>query len=211
MATEVREKHLHILQKAEDLFAKKGFEATTVRDIAKAAGINLAMISYYFGSKDRLLEQLFRYRMSVITEELSRLTHTKTLSPLEKLQIFIEEYINRVFRKQSFYKIIFSEQIINNNPKVIKLMQELKMNNFRLIEMIIKDGQNQKLFKEEVDILFLLNTVTGTVIQNVISKEYYKQLHGYKKMPGSEFDDLFKQNLRIYLNNLLKAILMYEK
>lgn len=45
---EWNEKQLHILNAAEDLFANKGFEGTSVRDIAQKAEVNVAMISYYF-------------------------------------------------------------------------------------------------------------------------------------------------------------------
>ena len=49
------EKQLQIMHEAESLFAEKGFKGASVRDIAVKAGINLAMVSYYFGSKEKLL------------------------------------------------------------------------------------------------------------------------------------------------------------
>lgn len=52
-----------ILAKAEKLIALKGFTATSIREIAKEAGVNIAMISYYFGSKEKLLENLLQTRM----------------------------------------------------------------------------------------------------------------------------------------------------
>ena len=48
-------KQTQLLDTAETLFSQKGFDGTSVRDIAEAAGINTAMISYYFGSKEALL------------------------------------------------------------------------------------------------------------------------------------------------------------
>ena len=44
------------MEAAEELFAEKGFSGTSVRDIADAADVNVAMISYYFGSKEKMLE-----------------------------------------------------------------------------------------------------------------------------------------------------------
>ena len=52
-----------ILFTAEKLFAEKGFYATSTRDIAKSAGVNVSMISYYFGSKEKLFEEIFKVRM----------------------------------------------------------------------------------------------------------------------------------------------------
>ena len=59
---EYNDKQVQIMEIAEILFAEKGFNGTSVRDIAEKANVNLAMISYYFGSKDKLLEALFGYR-----------------------------------------------------------------------------------------------------------------------------------------------------
>ena len=50
------DKRDQILEAAEELFAQKGFEGTSVRDLAKKAKVNVAMISYYFGSKEKLFE-----------------------------------------------------------------------------------------------------------------------------------------------------------
>ena len=53
------DKKEQILEAAEELFAQKGFDGTSVRELGKKAGINIAMISYYFGSKEKLMEALF--------------------------------------------------------------------------------------------------------------------------------------------------------
>lgn len=50
------ETRLHILQVAGQLFAEKGFERTTSREICSAAGTNLAAVNYHFGSRDGLYE-----------------------------------------------------------------------------------------------------------------------------------------------------------
>ena len=54
----LNDKQLQILLVAEKLFAEKGFDGTSIRNIAKEAGINIAMVSYYFGSKEKMLEAL---------------------------------------------------------------------------------------------------------------------------------------------------------
>ncbi len=51
-----------IISTAMKLFAQKGFEGTSVREIAAGADVNPAMISYYFGSKEKLFEKLVEYK-----------------------------------------------------------------------------------------------------------------------------------------------------
>jgi len=46
----------------KSFLGENGFDGTSVRDIAQKAGVNLAMISYYFGSKEKLLEALIELR-----------------------------------------------------------------------------------------------------------------------------------------------------
>ncbi|MFV0243584.1 MAG: TetR/AcrR family transcriptional regulator [Qingshengfaniella sp.] len=55
-----------ILDKAELAFAEAGFEGTKVRDIAQRAGVNQALIRYYFGSKSDLFDEVFRRRGGIM-------------------------------------------------------------------------------------------------------------------------------------------------
>lgn len=63
-----------ILKSAAALFAEKGFDGTTVRDIAKKAGANLCLISYYFGGKEGLLraylEEIGKNRLATTKEQM---------------------------------------------------------------------------------------------------------------------------------------------
>ena len=57
------EKQIHILEVAEELIAQKGFEGTSVREICTKAQVNVAMISYYFGSKEKMMGSLYQLRV----------------------------------------------------------------------------------------------------------------------------------------------------
>ena len=79
--TDFNEKQIKILQVAETLFAEQGFDGTSIRNIAKEAKINIAMVSYYFGSKERLLESLILYRTSDLKSQLDTLIQ-ENLEPI---------------------------------------------------------------------------------------------------------------------------------
>ena len=49
-----------LLDVAEELFSERGFECTSVRDLAGAAGCNVASVNYYFGGKEKLYEEVWR-------------------------------------------------------------------------------------------------------------------------------------------------------
>ncbi len=62
---ETRERILNV---AEALFAEHGFEGASLRMITAAAGVNLAAVNYHFGSKEKLIEEVFRRRLTWLNE-----------------------------------------------------------------------------------------------------------------------------------------------
>src|SRR5512142_3230435 len=75
-ATKVR-----ILDAAETLFMEHGFEATTLRQITSAAGVNLAAAHYHFGSKEDLFEAVLKRRLDPMNvERLALLTRFESES-----------------------------------------------------------------------------------------------------------------------------------
>ena len=60
---------------AERLFALRGFQNVSVRDITAEAGVNLASVNYHFGSKDALLFEIFRRRTAELNRERARMLH----------------------------------------------------------------------------------------------------------------------------------------
>src|ERR1043165_3486317 len=71
------ETRTRILDAAEELFMQHGFEGTSMRLLTTQAGVNLAAVNYHFGSKDALIEAVFRRRLDPINAariaELDRL------------------------------------------------------------------------------------------------------------------------------------------
>ena len=69
-AADTRER---ILDAAEHLFMENGFEATSMRMITGAAEVNLAAVNYHFGSKDQLIQEVFRRRLTWLNQERLRI------------------------------------------------------------------------------------------------------------------------------------------
>ena len=204
------DKHIQIIETAEVLFAKKGYEASTVRDIAEEAGVNIAMISYYFGSKEKLLEALFNHRLGNLKMRVESLLKNNSLSPLQKIDILVDEHIERVIQHEGFYKVMLCEQVINKNPVIIKFLLEIKRKNALLINELIIDGQKKGAFKKNVDVILLMSTLVGTVIQALINRPFYRDYNDMKKMPAKEFEETMQDKLSIHVKKIFKAILTNE-
>ena len=206
----VLDKRLQLLQTAERLFATKGFEGTSVRDIADEAGANIAMISYYFGSKEKLMQALFEQRTADKVLRVVSLLKDDTLSPIQKVDLLIEEHVDRVMRDQPFQKIMICEQIINKNPVIINLLKEIKLRNATVIGELIKDGQKKGAFKKKVDVVLLLSTMFGTVTQLMINHSFYRDFNNLGDMPDDEFQKTLKTRVTNHIKKIVKALLLNE-
>jgi AcrR family transcriptional regulator len=90
------ETRTRILDAAEELFMQHGFEATSMRQLTAQAGANLAAVNYHFGSKDALIEAVFRRRLDAMNAariaELDRMEKDaggRALSPQQIIGAFV--------------------------------------------------------------------------------------------------------------------------
>jgi len=207
---EYNDKQIQIMEAAEKLFAEQGFAGTSVRDIAEAAHVNLAMISYYFGSKEKLMEAMFLHRGSDFKLQLENILQNKNLSPIQKVEKLIDDYIERIFRKQCFHKIMAREQMVSSSDAITEQIFQLKQRNYLLIKELIHEGQRTGQFKKNVDISLLMMTLTGTSSQLITAQHYYRRINHLENMPHEELEKQMKKKLSTYLKNLFKAVLTYE-
>ena len=204
-------KQIQIMESAEKLFAEKGFAGTSVRDIADEAGVNLAMISYYFGSKEKLLEAIFRYRGEYIKLQLESMIQNTTMSSLEKMTMLMDNYINRIMQQQCFHKIMAREQMMDVGGTTSKLIRQLKKTNQDLVSQIITEGQKKGEFKKNIDVPLMMATLIGTTSHLVTTQHYYRELNDLQSMSNEKFQEHLKKKLSNHLKIILKAILTYEK
>jgi AcrR family transcriptional regulator len=207
---EFNDKQIQIIETAERLFAERGFDGTTVRDIADEAAVNVAMISYYFGSKEKLMEALFELRVGNIKIRVESLIKDEKLTPIQKVNMLIDEHIDRVMQKQCFYKIMVGVQVTNKNPAILEAVNQVKIRNAEVVSELIKDGQKKGVFKKKIDVVLMLNTMVGTVAQTMMSQEYYRQFNHQQDLPNEEFIEMLKRKLSIHIKTLFKAILTNE-
>lgn len=204
------DKQLQIISTAERLFAQKGFDGTSVRDIAEEAGVNIAMISYYFGSKDKLMQALFEERTAHIRMRVETLLKDDKLQPLEKVWVLVDDYVDRVLQRQQFYKIMICEQVMEKNSLVTGLLKDLKLKNAETIDLLIKDGQEKGVFRKDVDVVLMMNTMIGTIAQAFINQDFYRTFHKLEGLDEGVFQQTHKKKLSDHIKFIFKALLTYE-
>lgn len=207
---EYNEKQTQILDVAEKLFATRGFDGSSVRDIAKEADVNVAMISYYFGSKEKLLESIYKRRAEYIKLQIESLVSNDTLTPLEKVYKLIDAFVEKVVHQQNFHKLMLCLQITEQDGLISKLAYENKKRNHEMIQKLIAEGQKKGDFKKNIDIPMMMVTMVGTANQLVASQKFYRELYNMQDMPDEDFLLHLKKKLSHHIKSLFKAILTYE-
>ncbi|MGE5520438.1 MAG: TetR/AcrR family transcriptional regulator [Candidatus Dadabacteria bacterium] len=207
---EFNEKQKFILHTAEKLFACKGFDGTSIRDIAEAAHVNIAMISYYFGSKDKLMQALFYERTAEVTLRLESLLNDSSLDTWQKMSVIVDEYVERVWQRQTFFKIMMNEQLLQKNEVINEMITVMKKQNMDLMDQIIREGQRKKLFKRHFDSILVSNTIMGTAWQTFLNKESYRKYHHLEEEDDIKFLADLKDKTRKHIKTVIKEILRYE-
>lgn len=168
-------KQIDILNVSLKLFAEKGFDGTSIRDIAKAADINVAMVSYYFGSKEKLLEAIIIYRVSDFRMILENL-QTELISPIEKIKKFVSFYVNMLFQNKDFYQLVHFEMVNQKRACDFSAFSEIKKKNLKLLQNIIEEGQKDGEFKSNCNSLLIPALVIGTFSQIYNNKKFYIEM-----------------------------------
>lgn len=95
-----------IVAAATELFARRGFTAVSVKELADAAGVNIALISYYFGGKENLYTVVLERQFAVVSEVLDAI-NKEALSPIERIRRFaclvVEVHKKAAFTDQLIY------------------------------------------------------------------------------------------------------------
>jgi AcrR family transcriptional regulator len=148
-----------LLKGAEELFARHGFDGTSIRLIGKELGVNSSMISYYFGSKEALYLQIFSSRLLEIADEISRFDQ-RDLEPGKKLEAYLLVYIKRISSNQSFHRLLYNQLATRRNPAVISMVSEARVQIYQFLLKIIRNGIHTGHFKAIDEEIFALNILS---------------------------------------------------
>lgn len=205
--TEFNDKQIEILQVAEQLFAEEGFDGTSIRDIAKKANINIAMISYYFGSKEKLLEAIVLNRISDMRLQLESI-YNEVLPPFEKVDKLIELYISRINKNRCIYQIIHFEFSTKKRELNFDSFTEMKRSNLETFRNIIKEGQDAGAFQKDITVDLIPPIIMGTYFQFHMNKPLYLNILNLNSEEA--YNHYINTTLTQHIQKTIKALLVYE-
>jgi AcrR family transcriptional regulator len=112
-----------ILEAAERIFQDKGMEGARMQEIADKAGINKAMLHYYYRSKQLLFEAVFKKAFALLAPQLNKVLNDDS-SIEDKIKNFTKDYISFILKHPYIPKFVIQE--LNRNPEFILKIQKSK-------------------------------------------------------------------------------------
>ena len=201
------DKREKIILSATELFSSHGFEGTSVRQIAKDADVNVAMISYYFGSKEKLFESVVEYRAAFLKGVFEDLVNNKSLSPIEKIDVIVDYTIERKFSNSKFHHLLHRELSLAHRPQMRAAIIDILLKNIASVKTIIKNGIDEGVFKP-VDIELTLTTLLGTIHYLLTSDTMCRKILGKPNGFNPFENKKLKERLSTYIKQLLRAHLL---
>ena len=197
MENDLNNKQLQILQVAESLFAEKGFEGTSIRDISKEANINVAMVSYYFGSKQKLYDAAIVKQAEAMQDFLE--SETDTLDPREVLRRYAVAMKKIHINNPTIMKFICRE-FIEPSDHFNVLLKNLAPRLLTVLSSALNRGMEQKIFREDLEINPTVLLWIGMVNFFYLSHNLHSRVIGPET---KEYEDIYLQHaLKIFLSGI---------
>lgn len=190
-----------ILDCAFNILCKKGYDHTSVREIAGKADVNVAMINYYFGGKEKLFDAVLQNRLSGLHGIFTEMVKDQSHTAIEKIESVIDLVIDRKFSNREFHYLLHSELALKRRPELKEKISEYIMLNISPVKKIIKEGISSGEFRK-VDIELTVTTIIGTIHYLLVSDTICQKILG----KPSSFAPFRNKELKERVNAHLKAL-----
>jgi len=151
-----------ILEAARKVFVRKGMTGARMQEIADEAGINKALLHYYFRNKELLFDTIFRQAAQKLFPQLN-IIFESDMPLFEKIETFIATYIDVMLENPYLPMFVLGE--INQNPEIFykKMKGELKFpapdKFLAQIDKEVRKGTIKKISPLQL----LMNLISGTI------------------------------------------------
>lgn len=176
-----------ILYAAERLFGKFNYDGTSIKDISREAGVNSALISYYFGSKKGLYCDVLQDNFTKFLNTLDE-TSFAGLSPVSALRKFMEDQIHLQLNNPSGVRIIYRELMEPSEFGEPLMREHVKVIREKLISLVTAGQENGTIRKrpDAKTATFTLISILGFFL---LTKDF---LHPLEEEKSDEYTHIYK-------------------
>ena len=190
----------NILNAAKTIFQSKGMDGARMQEIADEAGINKALLHYYFRSKQLLFEAVFKSAFSLLAPQLNNILNSDD-SLNNKIKNFTKNYISFIIKHPYLPNFIINE--LNRNPEFVqKLISEKHFPNIEKFKIqIIENIEKGKIIPIKPEQLFI-----NIMALNILPFIAAPLLKGFLKISDKNYNQLMEERTTEVSNFIINAL-----
>jgi AcrR family transcriptional regulator len=192
-----------ILEAAEKVFMDKGYAGATTIEIAKIAGVNHAMLHYYFRTKEKLFNQVFEEKAGFFLSAFKD-TFQSDLPFFEKIKKCVETHFDKIGKSPQLPMFILREIVVNREKKDFILNRIIPVASFVFegLEKLLLDEAAKGTIKPIKPIDLLLNIASLNVLTFIVAQVYFDFEKGMNEDARHFLAQRKKNNVEVILKSL---------
>jgi len=193
-----------ILEAAKKVFHRKGYEGARMQEIADEAGINKALLHYYFRSKEKLFEAVFEDAFSGIMRLVSTIFFSD--KPLkDKIQAFLSSYLN-IITENSYIPWFIINGIYERPEQIKAIFDKQDTNPLQLMKLL--RSQVRKEYGVDIDPFQIWLNILSLSIFPVIAKPLVREIF---QLPEETYNQLMEERKELVSDLIIDTLKAYEK
>ncbi len=193
-----------ILSTATRLFADKGYDGTSVKDICDAAGVNIAAIHYHFGSKENLyvhiIQQFAAERLDFARRTLQEPHNIDDFKV--RLEIFLRQTIETMIRQKDIVRLIQRDVEMSGSRSKAMYLNTLQKHASKLLEFF-DQAKKKGIMAADVNPLAAAGFLMSNIVHQTRNDKLVKKFTGYSLTDENYRHQWIQQTLRIFIGGII--------
>ncbi len=152
---------LSILEVAERLFSETGFDAVSINDIARGAGVSKANVFHHFGSKEGLYMTVLKHACRRSAQALDAPAEDLAAPPEQRLRGFFVRHLEALFAHPLATRLMQRELLEHGSQRGRRLAEEVFAEDFSRLVDLVRAGQRQGALRADLDAALLAFLLVG--------------------------------------------------
>ncbi|MEH0153483.1 TetR family transcriptional regulator [Limibacter armeniacum] len=192
---------LKIRLAAKELFTAKGFKGTTVRDVAKKADVNIALVNYYFRSKEKLFKAIFEENTKEYFLLIQDIVQSEGLTLEERIKRYVSTVMDQLVQNPQLPMFILQE--MHQNPELF--LDKKRMDCTRIAQSLLTRHKDEispeKL--SNIDVIQLEASISSLIVFPLVSKVIMMKVHD---LDEAEYHNLMEQRKEIITDMIISYL-----
>lgn len=190
-----------LITAARKKFVSKAYDRVSIRELAQSAGVNSAMIKYYFHNKEGLYKAMI---MEVTGQVMINFKTHLGSSNFNNLEDFFRSFVEVIKQSPEFPLLMLKELILGQGICRSYFINEMGMNHLKIFDQVYSRFKQAGKLKEDVDPLLFRMTLMGLILFPWYTRELIGEIEGI--MYNDVFlEKMIKHNTRLMQSGFFKA------